>query len=242
LPLGRGHVECRHGILPLPAPAAAECLRGVPTYYSGTDEELVTPTGAAIVSAVARRFEQWPAIVPERIGWGAGTKRFADRLNAVRAVLGDAPVSASRAEATHVVLEANVDDLTGELAGHALRALLAAGALDAWATPVTMKKGRPGLVLAALAAAAEASRLSEVFLRETSTLGVRLTPASRVERPRQIVTVETRYGAIPVKVSGGPYGEPQSKPEFDACVEAAARADVPVRVVIAAALAAFERR
>jgi uncharacterized protein (DUF111 family) len=94
-------------------------------------------------------------------------------------------------------------------------------------------------VLAALARAPDASRLSEVFLRETSTIGVRLTPASRIERPRRLVTVETQYGGIPMKVSGGPYGEPQAKPEFDACAEAAARAEVPVRVVIAAALAAF---
>jgi uncharacterized protein (TIGR00299 family) protein len=242
LPLGRGFVECRHGTLPLPAPATVACLRGVPTYHAGVEAELVTPTGAAIVATVARRFEAWPSMAPERIGWGAGTAELPDRPNALRAVLGptipEAP--ASEPSATHVVVEANLDDTTGELAGYAIGALLAAGALDAWATPITMKKGRPGIILSALANRFEAGRIVEVVLRETPSIGVRYTPVLRVERPRERRLVATRFGEIPVKVSGGPFGAPVVKPEFDACVEAAVRANVAVRVVLAEVLRAAE--
>ena len=127
------------------------------------------------------------------------------------------------------MLEANVDDLTGELAGHAIQALLAAGALDAWAVPITMKKGRPGLVVSALVRAPEAERLSAVVLRETTSLGVRKLAADRLERPRREVIVETRFGLIPLKIAEGPYGPPQAKPEFDACERAANQAGVGAR-------------
>ena len=237
LPLGRGTVTCRHGVLPLPAPATLECLAGVPTVDAGVDVELVTPTGAAIAATVARRYERWPSFVPERIGWGAGTRELPDRPNALRVVLG-APFSATRDPASggHVLIECNVDDMTGELAAHALSALLAAGARDAWAVPVTMKKGRPGLTLAALAERGSETRIAEVMLRETSTIGVRYADLERIERPRRLIEVATRYGTVPVKVSEGPYGPPQLKPEFDVCAKLAADAGVPVREVIAEAL------
>jgi pyridinium-3,5-bisthiocarboxylic acid mononucleotide nickel chelatase len=239
LPLGRGLVECRHGVLPLPAPATVECLRGVPTVDAGIEAELVTPTGAALARTVPVRYAQWPAMHPERIGWGRGSRDLPDRPNALRAVLGaetlehDAPARAD----THAVVEATVDDLTGELAGHAIAALLAAGALDAWVAPVTMKKGRPGLVLSAIAPAALAGAVAEALLRNTTTLGVRVHGVSRVERPREIVEVTTPYGAVPVKVARGPYGAPQVKPEFDVCARLAAEAGVGVRDVIEAAMA-----
>jgi len=138
----------------------------------------------------------------------------------------------------HVLVECNVDDMTGELAAHALTALLAAGARDAWAVPITMKKGRPGLTLSALAERGSETRVAEVLLRETSTIGVRWTDANRLERPRRMLEVETRFGPIPVKISEGPYGPPQVKPEFDACARAAQGAGVPVREVLAEALRA----
>jgi uncharacterized protein (TIGR00299 family) protein len=239
LPMGRGRVKCRHGDLPLPAPATVSCLRGVPTYDAGIDAELVTPTGAAIVATVADSFERWPSFSPEQVGWGAGTAELPDRPNALRVILGSATGASASGAATHLVLEANVDDMTGELAGHAIEVLLAAGALDAWATPITMKKGRPALTIAALAAAHAADRVAEAMLRETSTLGVRRTLADRVERPRRMVDVETRFGTIPVKIAEGPYGPPQAKPEFDACARAAERAGVSVREVIAEVLRAL---
>jgi len=240
LPMGHGTVECRHGVLPLPAPATVACLRGVPTYDAGLAAELVTPTGAAIVASQAARFERWPSLSPLAIGWGAGTRQLPDRPNALRAVLGD-PFTAEREGApasSHYVVETNVDDMTGELAAHALAKLLEAGALDAWAAPITMKKGRPGLVISALGAAASIAVLEDVLLRETSSIGLRRYGVSRSERPREIIEVVTQFGALPVKISRGPYGPPQLKPEFDACARAAQAHAVPVRSVIAAALAA----
>jgi uncharacterized protein (TIGR00299 family) protein len=236
LPIGRGTVECRHGVLPLPAPAALLCLRGVPTYDAGIAAELVTPTGAAIVATVASSFASWPSFIPEHVGWGKGTRELPDRPNALRAVLGQPWQAAAGGPATHVVVEANVDDLTGELAGHALSALLRAGALDAWLTPIQMKKGRPGLILSALCPAHAADALGAVLLRETSSLGYRKSPVTRGERPRRMIEVQTPWGSIPIKVSTGPWGSPQIKPEFDICAARAEQHGVPVREVLQVAL------
>jgi uncharacterized protein (TIGR00299 family) protein len=239
LPLGRGRVKSRHGMLPLPAPASLLCLRGVPTYDAGIEAELVTPTGAAIIATVAGSFTGWPSFIPERVGWGMGTLVLPDRPNAARAVLG-APWQAVglSSGATHVVVETNIDDLSGELAGHALSQLLQAGALDAWLTPIQMKKGRPGLTLSALCPVTAADRLGAILLRETSSLGYRKLPVTRGERPRRIVQVPTPYGMVPVKVGSGPWGSPQIKPEFDACAAIAAEHGVAVRDVVQVALVA----
>lgn len=237
LPMGRGFVTCQHGVLPLPAPATVLCLQGVPTHDAGIEAELVTPTGAAILATVADRFARWPSFAPGAVGWGAGTRTLGDRPNVLRVVLGR-ETGDGIGDGAQVVLAANVDDLTGELAGHAIEALMEAGALDAWAVPITMKKGRPGLTLCALGKHAESPRLAEVLLRETSTIGVRIVPASRVERPRRVITITTPFGDVAVKVSEGPYGPPQIKPEFSDCAHLAAKCQVPVREVLAAALGA----
>lgn len=234
LPMGHGTVQCQHGLLPLPAPATVNCLRGVPTYDAAISGELVTPTGAAIVATVAEGFVRWPAFSPIRVGWGAGTKQFKDRPNVLRAVLG-APDRQPPTLGTHTLVEANVDDMTGELAAHALSAMLEAGALDAWATPIVMKKGRPGLTLTALCPRAVAGTLAEVMLRETSTIGVRFSDVSRRELERTVVEVQTAFGPIPVKISGAGSDAAQVKPEFDACAAAARLHQVPVRRVIEAA-------
>jgi uncharacterized protein (TIGR00299 family) protein len=240
VPLGRGHVHCAHGTLPLPAPAALLCLRGIPTTDSGLDVELVTPTGAAILATLAEGFvARWPALSPQRVGWGVGTRSLHDRPNALRMVLGAEALLSEPAGGTHTLVEANVDDLTGELAAHAIAALLEAGALDAWASPVTMKKGRPGLVLSALCPSAAAEQVSATLLRETSSIGVRRSFVTRTERPRRVVEVSTGFGRIPLKVSSGPFGPPQVKPEFDACARAAREHGVTAREVIAAAIAAY---
>jgi uncharacterized protein (DUF111 family) len=136
------------------------------------------------------------------------------------------------------VLEANIDDATGELLGTCIESLLAAGALDAWTAPLTMKKGRPGHLLGALASASQADAIAALMLRESTTLGVRRYDVDRVERPRRMAEVKTAFGVIPVKIAGGPFGPPQRKPELDACLAAARSHGVPVRQVIDAALVA----
>jgi uncharacterized protein (TIGR00299 family) protein len=247
LPMGHGRVKARHGILPLPAPAVVECLRGFPTYDGGIAFELVTPTGAAIVGAHATDSARWPSMKPERTGWGAGTADLPDRPNLLRVVLGEAVRTDKlkrgngKGEGTHVVIEANLDDVTGEVLGSCIASAMDAGALDAWTAPLTMKKGRPGHLLGVLVEASRADAITRVILRESTTLGVRLHSVDRVERPRRIESVSTKFGKIPVKVAFGEeddFGPPQRKPELDACLEAARAHDVPLRQVIEAAVIA----
>ena len=243
LPMGRGFVNAAHGRLPLPAPATVECLAGLATYDGGIDFEFVTPTGAAIVGAHAAGSHRWPSMRPERTGWGAGTANLRDRPNVLRAVLGahlhaSSPDEGLGDAATHAVLETNVDDATGELAASWIEQLFAAGALDAWVTPIAMKKGRPAMTISALAPLARADAVAHAMLRETTSLGVRRYAIARTERPRAIEQVDTLYGRIPVKVATGPFGPPQVKPEFDACAAAAAAHGVPVREVLRAAIVA----
>jgi hypothetical protein len=153
-------------------------------------------------------------------------------------VLG-APVEREPALAgSHVVIETNLDDATGELLAAAIEAVLAEGALDVWASPATMKKGRPAWVLSALAEQERSDLVAHAMLRETTSIGVRRYAVSRVERPRRVVRVDTEFGAIPIKVAEGPYGPAQVKPEFDACLAAARAHGVPVREVVQAAMAA----
>jgi uncharacterized protein (TIGR00299 family) protein len=198
LPMGRGFVKAAHGKLPLPAPATVACLAGLATYDAGIDFEFVTPTGAAIVGAHARGSERWPSMVPEHVGWGAGQADLADRPNLLRVVLGSRAHGApARTVPTHAVLEANVDDASGELAAAWIEALLGAGALDAWATPITMKKGRPALTIAALAPIERADAVGQAMLRETTSLGLRRQDVVRLERPRATRDVSTPYGTIP---------------------------------------------
>lgn len=242
LPMGRGFVKARHGILPLPPPATVECLKGIPTYSVDLDAELVTPTGAAIVAATATKFLRWPSFMPDRVGWGAGRKDFPDRPNLLRVVLGSPTSTLEDAapSASHTIVEANVDDMTGEMAAHAIEALIAAGALDAWAAPITMKKGRPALTIAALVETPQADAIGTVLLRETTSIGLRKIPVSRTERPRRHVTVDTPYGRIRIKISEGPFGPPQIKPEFEDCAHAAKTNGVSLREVLQAALNALQ--
>jgi len=234
LPLGAGIVQARHGPLPLPAPATVACLQGAPTFDGGANVELVTPTGAAIVATAAESFERWPAMRPQRTGWGAGSRALADRPNVVRLVLGD---RAPRAERL-VVLEANVDDMSPEIAGHVVERLMATGALDAWLTPIVMKKGRPAVLISALALPPRADELTAVLASESTTLGVRRASVERTARPRRTIQVETLHGPIAVKVADGD-GLPQNvAPEYDDCRRVAMERGVPLKEVYALALAA----
>ena len=244
LPMGRGFVRSEHGRLPSPAPATVLCLRGVPTYDAGIDAELVTPTGACLVRAAATSFTRWPNMRPLAVGLGAGSRELADRPNVLRAVLGEpgAGTELARGESSHVVLELNVDDMSGELAAIALLRAQEAGALDAWSTPIGMKKGRPALQLSALARRADVDAVARALLTETTSLGLRMHDVGRVERPRRMVEVDTAYGAIAVKVADGDGLPANVAPEYEACRVAAERHHVPVKLVYAAAVTAYAQR
>jgi uncharacterized protein (TIGR00299 family) protein len=247
LPMGRGSVITQHGALPLPAPATVECLHNVPTYDAGIDAELVTPTGACLIAAVAETFSRWPQMRPHSTGWGSGSMDLEDRPNLLRLVLGDdsSNSTATSGQADDInspfaVLEANIDDMSPEIAAYAIECMLNAGALDAWTTPILMKKGRQAIMLSALVKTADTTALSTVVFRETTSLGVRIRPSYRSERARRMINVATEFGPIPVKVAEGD-GLPQNvAPEFDDCRRAAEQHSVPIKAVFAAATAAAE--
>jgi uncharacterized protein (DUF111 family) len=219
---------------------------GLETYDGKLNVELVTPTAAAIFGAVARGSTAWPKMSPIAVGWGAGTRRLPDRPNALRVILGEPSRPLDRDDEelsaqTLVVIEANLDDMTGELASHCMSQLMAMGALDVWTVPVIMKKGRPGIVLSALVSMVDAERVSAAILRESTSLGVRQHRVSRVVRPRHLREVITHFGPVRIKVSGGDFGPAQLKPEFDDCVRLAEEHQVPVREVLVDALAEARR-
>jgi uncharacterized protein (TIGR00299 family) protein len=239
LPMGRGFTRSAHGPLPLPAPATINCLRGVPTCDAGIDGELVTPTGACLVRAAAKSFTRWPALSPLRIGFGAGTRELSDRPNVLRVVLGDAAAEATASAVTHRLIELNVDDLTGELAAVAVQAAFDAGALDVWTTPIGMKKGRPALMISALAPVDLSHEVGQALLRESSSLGLRIRDISRIERPRRMVKVQTEFGAIALKIADGDDLPELAAPEYEDCRIAAETHRIPVRQAYAAAIAAY---
>lgn len=237
LPWFTGRARMAHGELPLPAPATALLMTGHPTYPSGETFEQVTPTGAALVKALSRGHLPPAGFVPRRTGVGAGDHPGGRLPNVVRLVLGDVGVSSSPTDA--VLLETNLDDATGQEIGHAIEAALAAGALDAWATPCVMKKGRPGVVLSVLAEPASVAALEDVLLRETPTLGIRRRAVERRVLPRRLVAVTTRYGPVHMKVRDTPGGE-EGTPEYEECRVAAARAGVSWREVASEASAVWK--
>ena len=234
-PSGGGTTRSAHGVLPVPPPATLEVLRGRVLRPSGPGER-TTPTGAAIVAALTEHASALPRMVIEAAGYGAGTKRWEDAPNLLRAVLGtleEAP------EDDVLQLEANLDDLSPQVVAAALQALLAAGALDAWLTPVTMKKGRPGLVLSALCAPGLRAALEEVFFRETTTLGLRAFAVQRTVLRREFAEVQTAYGPVRVKLGFLRGALANAAPEFEDCAHAAREHGAPVKDVLAAAITAF---
>jgi uncharacterized protein (TIGR00299 family) protein len=243
--LGQGFVKTAHGLLPVPPPAVLELLAGRPIRPGGPVGEAVTPTGAALLAVLAELGTP-PPFTPRAIGYGVGTKRWPDRPNVLRMTLGDLAEGAAAAGQERlparggvVQIEANLDDCPGQLVAAALDAALKAGALDAWATPCTMKKGRPGLVLAALAPEGHRDAVALAFLRETTTLGVRMQPVERVELDRAFDAVETAYGPVRVKVGRLRGGVMSAHPEYEDCAARAGERGVPVKEVMAAALAAW---
>lgn len=242
LPWGQGSVETAHGTMPIPAPATARLLMGWPTVPSPESYEQVTPTGAALVRTLAVGSTTPPGFVPEQIGLGAGTFEGGRLPNILRIVLGHAPPLGGSAwqplEDEVVLLETNLDDVTGQVAARALERVLEAGALDAWWTPIHMKKGRPALKLSVLARPADGAALEAVLLAETPTLGIRRQRVERVTVPRKIESVETPWGAVSLKVRSGPAGE-AATPEYEDCLAIAKAQGMPVQEVIQAVLLAW---
>lgn len=238
LPLGRGSVDSQHGRIPVPAPATALLLRGIPVVGGPVDGELVTPTGAALLAVLSGAWGDPPAMTLASVGTGAGTKEFPAHPNILRLLVGErvgAPLAGTRKVA---VLETALDDANPQHVSATVQNLLAAGALDAMVAPVTMKKGRAGLWLVVVAETADAQRLAELIARETPTLGVRMREDARFELPRRAEVVETRYGKVAIKIATLPGGGERAMPEFDSVQEVAARAGATLAEVAAEALAA----
>jgi hypothetical protein len=238
LHVGSGTFTCAHGTYPVPGPAAAELLRGVPSYSKDIVGELVTPTGAAIIATLASEFGPLPLMRAERIGYGAGTREYPKFPNVLRAVIGELETDATPTTVT--VIEANIDDLSPQVFGHLMDTALAAGALDIFYTPVQMKKNRPGVLLTLLCAPEDRERMSALIFRETTTLGVRYRDERREVLSREHLEVQTIYGPIKIKVARAQDGRIfNSAPEFDDCRAAAEHYQVAVREVQTAALAAY---
>jgi pyridinium-3,5-bisthiocarboxylic acid mononucleotide nickel chelatase len=247
---GTGWIECAHGRFPIPAPATLAILgaRRIPVSQSDEPNELVTPTGAALLAEFAEAFGPMREVVAEKIGYGLGTRDNPRRPNALRAVLGESSVGsqASSAEAgahdwetdTIMVLETNLDDINAEILGNFMEQALAAGALDVFHTAIQMKKNRPGVLLTVLCAEADADKFAELLLRETSAFGIRRYAAERRKLRREFVTVQTPYGTVFVKLGRLDGKVLHAAPEFESCKKLAAEANVPLKDVYDAALRA----
>jgi uncharacterized protein (TIGR00299 family) protein len=240
VPVPRGFVQAAHGRLPLPAPATLELLKGAPIYGLDLDVELVTPTGAALLATIVDEWGPSPAMRVEAVGYGAGSREIESIPNLLRAVVGERVGDIATTAVS--LIEANLDDLSPELVPDAAEACFAAGALDVWATPVQMKKGRPGVVLSALARPADERPVAEAILRETSTLGLRIAPLRRWELEREERKVEVAGGQVRVKV-GRLNGEVVNvAPEHDDCAAVAADSGKPVKSVWAEAFTAIHEQ
>jgi hypothetical protein len=244
LNVGGGMVDCAHGRFPVPAPATADLLRGLPTYSAHIEKELVTPTGAALIRALAPTFGPQPAMRVHHIGYGAGTRNPKDFPNVLRLSIGEADettTSPSPNTDTVTILETALDDLSPQLLSHVLEKALAEGALDVMLTPVIMKKGRPGTILTVLCNPSDSPALQQLILRETSTLGLRIRNDIRVCLQRHHTTVSTPYGEIRMKVGTHNQEIFNAVPEFEDCRAAAAKHNVPLKLVQQAAIASYHR-
>ena len=222
---GSGHVHCAHGILPVPAPATALLLEGIPSYGGQVKGELCTPTGAALLKHFVSRFGDRPVMATTAVGYGMGRKDF-EQANCVRAFLGE-----SEGERERITkLECNLDDMTGEEIGFALEQLFKAGARDAWTQAIGMKKSRPGVLLSAVCLPEDADGLAAVMMKYTSTLGIRRQDLSRYTLRRGVETVGTPYGEVRVKRASG-MGVERAKPEYDDLAELAEKHGVPLETI-----------
>jgi len=249
LNVGGGIVECAHGAFPVPAPATVELLKGAPVYSSGLAAELVTPTGAAIVSTLVTRFAPFPAIKIEKSGYGAGTRDFPGHANVLRITIGEARLrtdesvrATASGEEKISVLEASLDDLNPQVFGYVMDRLLEAGALDVFGTAVHMKKNRPGSLLTVLAKPENADELAQIVFAETTTLGVRRREEKRQALARRWETVPTRFGDVRIKIASMSGTVTSYAPEYEDCRRIAAEQRVPLKVVMQEAVQAYLRK
>jgi len=238
--VGGGTVECAHGVFPVPAPATLEVLRvhRAPVYSSGIETELATPTGAAIVSVLARTFGAFPPMKIERIGYGAGYHDLPGHANVVRLTVGETDASSlpeklPAAEAAVVtVMEADLDDISPQIVGYVIERTLAEGALDVFTTPIQMKKSRPGLLLTVLCRPEDADRLAAVLFAETTTLGVRMHRETRQCLARRHVSVPTRWGEVRMKLGSRGEEITNCAPEYEDCRRIATEQKIPLKTVM----------
>ncbi len=235
LNLGSGTVNTEHGLLPVPAPATAELVSGKPVYSRGPEMELTTPTGAALVSTLADRFDVMPAMSILASGYGAGTRDFPGQANVLRALIGE--MQQTPESTTVSVIETNIDDANPQILGYTMERLLESGALDVTLTPVFMKKNRPGTMLTVIASPGDQEALAQLILSETSTLGLRIYSAQRRVLAREISEVETEYGTVRMKhAATGAFA-----PEYDDCRRIAREKGLPLKEIIAAANLAYRK-
>jgi uncharacterized protein (TIGR00299 family) protein len=240
LHVGSGMVKMAHGQFPIPPPAVAELLKGVPFYATDIKGELLTPTGAAIITTVCSEFGPIPQMTTEVTGYGAGTREYEHFPNVLRVLIGETEGDGATDERLWM-LETNLDDASPQIIGHVMDRVLELGALDCFFTPVQMKKNRPGVLLSVLCSREEKSAVMKLLFTETTTLGVRSYEVSRRALERSIVRVETQYGSIDVKVAHLDGRVVNEMPEFEQCREAAAKAKVPLKIIEEAARLALAK-
>ena len=241
LPLGSGFVDTSHGRIPLPAPATVALLKGIPVHESGLKEELVTPTGAALVKGLARSFGSLPAMVIEKVGYGVGTRNLADRPNLLRILIGQEQGPAN--EETVLVLESNLDDTNPEWLGFLMERLFEAGALDVVFSPGYMKKNRPANLLSVICRDDKLETLLDIIFRESTTMGIRFREEKRRVLPRDFQEVKTPWGLVKVKIGFAGKGKKevlQIAPEYEDCRNISEEYGVPLKQVYSAALLAYE--
>ena len=243
LSLGRGFVRCAHGLMPVPVPGTMELLKGVPIHQTDIPKELVTPTGAALITTLSQEFGVMPEMRLDRVGYGAGTRDLEQRPNLLRLCLGE-KISSSRLQTTHPhaetdsvdIIETNVDDMSPEITGYVTAQLFEHGALDVFLTPIFMKKNRPATQITVLCPTAYRDALIELLLTETTTFGVRLSSADRVKLRRDFVQVETQWGTIQAKRGYLNGTLIKTVPEYEDCKRLAEQSNVPLRQIYAEAL------
>ncbi len=240
IPTGSGTVTCDHGVLPIPAPATARLLHGVPLAACDEIGELTTPTAAAVLTTLSSAFGPIPPMTLTEIGYGAGTREGRTRPNVLRVLIGENGNGHGDADQI-VMLETNIDDATPQVVGYCMERLLSEGALDVYTVPIQMKKQRPGVVLTVLCEAGKVQALEEIMFAETPTFGIRRRTVERSKLQRRFETVSTRFGEIRMKV-GERERMATASPEFEDCRAAARKHGVALREVIAAANAAWKHR